>query len=66
MQIKIHAENFLFLLACFLGLLPVWLPRFPSMVDLPQHAAQISLFLNFLSRIYSTLIYLRLICLATP
>ena len=46
MQTKIHAEKYLFVLACFLGLLPVWLPRFPPMVDLPQHAAQISLFLN--------------------
>ena len=39
-------ENNLFLLACVLCGLPVWLPHFPPMVDLPQHAAQVSLFLN--------------------
>lgn len=39
-------ENHFFLLACLLCGLPVWLPHFPPMVDLPQHAAQISLFLN--------------------
>jgi hypothetical protein len=38
--------NNLFLLACLLCGLPVWLPHFPPMVDLPQHAAQVSLFLN--------------------
>ena len=46
MQNRQHAEKYLFLLACVLGGLPVWLPHFPPMVDLPQHAAQISLFLN--------------------
>ena len=40
------SENVLFLLACLLCGLPVWLPQFPPMVDLPQHAAQISLMLN--------------------
>ena len=39
-------EDNLFLLACLLCGLPVWLPHFPPMVDLPQHAAQISLLLN--------------------
>ena len=41
-----HVEKYLFLLACVVSVLPVWLPRFPPMVDLPQHAAQIALFLN--------------------
>ncbi|MGC2048937.1 MAG: hypothetical protein WA635_10040, partial [Gallionella sp.] len=40
------SDNNLFLLACLLCGLPVWLPDFPPMVDLPQHAAQVSLFLN--------------------
>ncbi len=40
------ADNYLFLLACLLCSLPVWLPHLPPMVDLPQHAAQISLYLN--------------------
>lgn len=40
------SENNLFILACLLCSLPVWLPHFPPMVDLPQHAAQISLLLN--------------------
>lgn len=39
-------ENNFFLLACLLCGLPVWLTHFPPMVDLPQHAAQVSLFLN--------------------
>jgi hypothetical protein len=39
-------EDKFFLLACLLCGLPVWLPHFPPMVDLPQHAAQISLLLN--------------------
>ncbi len=43
---KHHAEKYLFLLACLLSMLPVWLAHFPPMVDLPQHAAQIALFLN--------------------
>lgn len=46
MPIKHRVEKYLFLLACLLSGLPVWLPRFPPMVDLPQHAAQIALFLN--------------------
>jgi len=60
MQLRTHhiAENFqslirrqltesnFFLLACLLCTLPVWLPHFPPMADLPQHAALISLFLN--------------------
>lgn len=40
------AEKYFFLLACLLCGLPVWLPHFPPMVDIPQHAAQVSLFLN--------------------
>lgn len=40
------AERYLFLLACLLCGLPVWLPDFPPMVDLPQHAAQVALLLN--------------------
>jgi len=40
------SERNFFLLACLLCGLPVWLPDFPPMADLPQHAAQISLFLN--------------------
>jgi hypothetical protein len=43
---RLFTENNLFLLACLLCGLPVWLPHFPPMVDLPQHAAQISLLLN--------------------
>jgi hypothetical protein len=39
-------ENNLFLLACLLCGLPVWLPHYPPMVDLPQHAAQVTLMLN--------------------
>lgn len=39
-------ERNLFFLACLLCGLPVWLPLFPPMVDLPQHASQISLLLN--------------------
>lgn len=41
-----NGEKWLFLLACLLCGLPVWLPQVPPMVDLPQHAAQISMFLN--------------------
>ena len=41
----LNERNF-FLLACLLCGLPVWLPDFPPMADLPQHAAQISLYLN--------------------
>ena len=39
-------ERYLFLLACLLCGMPVWLPQFPPMVDLPQHAAQVVLLLN--------------------
>ncbi len=39
-------ERNLFLLVCLLCGLPVWLAHFPPMVDLPQHAAQVALFLN--------------------
>lgn len=45
MHFKI-SEKYFFLLACLLSGLPVWLPHFPPMVDLPQHAAQVSLLLN--------------------
>ena len=40
------AEKYMFLLACLLCGMPVWLPDFPPMVDLPQHAAQVALLLN--------------------
>jgi hypothetical protein len=39
-------EKYMFLLACLLCGLPIWLPQFPAMVDLPQHAAQVALLLN--------------------
>ena len=39
-------ERYLFLLACLLCGMPIWLPQFPAMVDLPQHAAQVALLLN--------------------
>jgi hypothetical protein len=39
-------KKYLFLLACLLCGMPVWLPQFPPMVDLPQHAAQVALLLN--------------------
>jgi len=39
-------EKSLFMLACLLCGLPVWLPQFPPMVDLPQHAAQVAMLLN--------------------
>jgi hypothetical protein len=39
-------ERYLFLLACLLCGMPVWLPHYPPMVDLPQHAAQVALLLN--------------------
>lgn len=39
-------EKYLFLLACLMCGIPVWLPQFPPMVDLPQHAAQVALLLN--------------------
>lgn len=32
-----------------LALLPLWLPAFPPMTDLPQHAAQVALFRDLLS-----------------
>ena len=46
-----HSSNFVternfFLLACLLCGLPVCLPDYPPLVDLPQHAAQVSLMLN--------------------
>jgi len=43
---RLATENNLFLLACLLCGLPVWLPHFPPMTDIPQHAAMVSLFLN--------------------
>jgi hypothetical protein len=42
----IPVEKYLFLLACLLCGLPIWLPHFPPMADLPQHAAQVALLLN--------------------
>jgi hypothetical protein len=42
----IPIERYLFLSACLLCGLPVWLPYYPPMVDLPQHAAQVTLLLN--------------------
>ena len=44
--LTIRVEKYLFLLACLMCGLPVWLPQFPAMVDLPQHAAQVALLLN--------------------
>lgn len=43
---RVFTENALFLFACLLCGLPVWIPHFPPMVDLPQHAAQVAMFLN--------------------
>ncbi len=40
------AERAFFFLACLLCGLPVWVPHFPPMTDLPQHAAQVSLLSN--------------------
>jgi len=37
-------EEIAFLLACLVATAPIWAAVFPPMVDLPQHAAQISLF----------------------
>ena len=39
-------EKYMFLLACLLCGIPIWLPQFPPMADLPQHAAQVALLLN--------------------
>jgi hypothetical protein len=42
----IPVEKYIFLLACLLCGIPIWLPHFPPMVDLPQHAAQVAMLLN--------------------
>ena len=39
---SVAAEKYLFLLACVACGIPVWIPHFPPMVDLPQHAAQVA------------------------
>jgi hypothetical protein len=39
-------EAALFAAACVFCTLPVWVPDFPPMADLPQHAAQVSLLFN--------------------
>ena len=36
-------ETGLFLVACVLAILPLWIVTYPPLVDLPQHAAQIEL-----------------------
>jgi hypothetical protein len=46
MRLPASFEKYLFLLACIACALPVWIPHFPPMVDLPQHAAQVALLLN--------------------
>jgi len=39
----------LFVVACILSTLPIFIPEYPPMVDLPQHAGQIALFELMLS-----------------
>jgi hypothetical protein len=39
-------EPVLFTVACVLCAIPVWVPDFPPMTDLPQHAAQVALLFN--------------------
>src|SRR5215469_6850647 len=42
-----QGQSIVTLLACsVLAAIPVWLPSFPPMTDLPQHAAQIALLRN--------------------
>src|SRR5207253_10390704 len=36
-------SKWLLVVTSFLGVLPVWITRYPPMSDLPQHAAQIAL-----------------------
>lgn len=38
------AEDMAFLIGCIAATVPVWVALFPPMADLPQHAAQVSLF----------------------
>jgi hypothetical protein len=45
-ETSLSAETALFMFACLGCGLPVWLPEFPPMVDLPQHAAQVALLIN--------------------
>ena len=40
------SDDIVFWLACLLCGLPVWLPHFPPMADLPQHGAQVAILLN--------------------
>lgn len=37
----------IFFIAAFLAAIPVWIPTFPPMTDLPQHAAQIAMISRF-------------------
>lgn len=41
--IRRHSLWLLLISASFLATLPVWIPAYPPMTDLPQHAAQVSL-----------------------
>ncbi len=43
---SVAVEKYLFLLTCVACGIPIWIPHFPPMVDLPQHAAQVALLLN--------------------
>lgn len=42
-------ERLSFWLVSLLALMPLWLPAFPPMADLPQHAAQVALFRDLLT-----------------
>ncbi len=44
-----RTHNIFFLLACIFTAIPVWVATYPPLVDIPQHAAQISLITNYLS-----------------
>ncbi len=44
-----RTNNIVFLLACICTAVPIWVTTYPPLVDIPQHAAQISLIKNYLS-----------------
>ncbi|MGZ8249679.1 MAG: hypothetical protein ACXWUF_16785 [Methylomagnum sp.] len=64
-ETSLSAEMALFMFACLCCGLPVWLPEFPPMVDLPQHAAQVALLINLRDPTFAFAEYFR-VNLFTP